>query len=243
MSSWFWNRKPKNEDFPEVSKVGTASTKSLDMEIEKKWLQLARVDSAKFEFFYRKYYDTILIFISGEIGDPEVAQELTNEVFSVALDKLDRFQWQGYSFGAWLFQIARNLRHEQLRKQRQSPEVPWNSELGDVEDPAGSVAHLKNQDDNDALTFCMQNLEPVCRQVFQAHYWSKLKVREVAIVLDLSQSNVKMHLQRGRVRLRRCLLENGVERGLSSEHIKMISESTFSEEGWSVLGGEDHESS
>ncbi len=243
MPKWLWNRKPKNDEAPKASSIEAVSTTASDLEIEKKWLHWSRVEPAKFEYFYRKYYDTILIFISGEIEDPEVAQELTNEVFSRALDKLDKFQWQGYSFGAWLFQIARNLRFEELRKQRQSPEVPWNFEQEDVEDPRGSLAELEQKDDNDALAFCIEKLEPVCREVFKAHYWSKLKVREVAIVMDLSESNVKMHLQRGRVQLLRCLLQNGLERGLSAEKMKMIRESAVREEGWSVVGDEDHESS
>lgn len=243
MPNWFRNKKSKPDEVQWVSALESVSDTPVDLEIEKKWLQLIRVDPSNFEFFYRKYYDTILVFISGEIKDPEVAQELTNEVFSVAMDQLDKFHWQGYSFGAWLFQIARNLRHDQLRKQNQSPEVPWNTDSEEVEDSNESFACHENNDDIDALAYCIDELDPVCRQVFKAHYWSKLKVREVAVVLDLSQSNVKVHLQRGRIRLLRCLLKNGVERGISAEKMKMISEWMANEEGWEMLRGEDHESS
>lgn len=238
MANWLWNRKPKNDEAPDASMVQSVSATPEDMEIEKKWLQLSRVDPAQFEFFYRKYYDTILIFISGEIKNPAVAQELTNEVFSVALDRLDKFQWQGYSFGAWLFKIAGNLRAESIRKQKRSPEVPWESEHEAVEDSRDSELR---RDEADVLKFCIENLDPVRRQVFKAHYWSKLKVREIAVVMDLSESNVKNHLLRGRVHLRRCLLENGLERGLSAEKLQMISESTVKDEGWSLVKEDDHE--
>ena len=238
MPSWLWNRKPK-EEAPTVSADEAISPSPSDLDIEKKWLQLSRVDPAQFEYFYRKYYDTILIFLSGEIRNPEVAQELTNEVFSIALDRLDKFQWQGYSFGAWLFKIARNLRFEELRKIRRSPEVPWVCNPEDVEDPQGSMPDLEQKDDAEVLAFCIENLSPVCRQVFKAHYWSKLKVREIAIILDLSESNVKMHLQRGRIHLRRCLLENGIQRGLSAGKMKIVSDSAMDDEGWRVIGDKD----
>ncbi len=240
MPSWFRKQSPKEEQAAELSSAEPASGLPSDLEIEKKWLQLTRVDPAKFEFFYRKYYDTILIFISGEINNPEVAQELTNEVFSVALDRLDKFQWQGYSFGAWLFQIARNLRLAERREQSQNPEAPWETMQEDVADLNGASADQDKKEDSAVLAYCISKLAPVRRQVFQAHYWSQMKVREVALVLDLSESNVKMHLQRGRVDLRRCLLKNGMERGLSAAKIKMISESSIREEGWSLIG-DDHE--
>ena len=240
MPSWFRNQKTKDTEVKLTSAVELASISPADLEIEKKWLQLARVDGADFEFFYRKYYDTILIFISGEIKDSHVAQELTNEVFSLALDKLDKFQWQGYSFGAWLFQIARNLRSEENRKQSLNLEVPWESEHEDVEDP-NADAELK--DDTDVLRYCIENLDPVRRQVFQARYWSRMKVKEIAIVLDLNVSQVKNHLVRGRVHLRRCLMKNGLERGLSAEKMKMIDGSAIEDEGWGLVEDKDGGSS
>ncbi len=234
MPKWLWNRKPKDDEALEASMGGHASITPEDLELEKKWLQLTRVDGSKFEFFYRKYYDTILIFISGEVKNPDVAQELTNEVFSIALDKLDSFQWQGYSFGAWLFQIARNMRLEEGRKQRRSPEVSWETEHENIADPADEAGLLE---DRDILRFCIENLDPVRRQVFQARYWSKLKLREIAVIMDLSETNVKNHLSRGRVQLRRCLLEHGMDRGLSVEKMKMIKKSAMKDEGWGLVDG------
>jgi len=236
MPNWFWNQNPKEEEAPEASLAELAACTPEDLEIEKKWLQLTRVDGGKFEYFYRKYYDTMMIYISAEIEDPHLAQNLTDEVFSLALDRLDKFQWQGYSFGAWLFQIARNLRSNEVRRQGRSVEVPWESEHDDVEDPRDVVGQME---DADVLNFCIENLDPVRRQVFQAFYWSNLLVKEIAVVLDLSESNVKNHLMRGRVHLRRCLMENGMERGLSDEKLKMIRESTIEDEGWKLVEDDD----
>ncbi len=243
MPKWHWNKKQKMVEAPVASTVETVTFTRQDLEIEKKWLQRSRVDPSKFEYFYRKYYDTILVFISREIKNPEVAQEMTNEVFSIALDRLDKFQWQGYSFGAWLFRIARNLRFTKLRYQKQNPEVPWDPDLSVVEDSTGTLADLKQKDDVAVLAFCMESLTPVCRQVFKACYWTGLKVREIAIIMGMSDSNVNNHLHRGRNQLLRCLLKNGMERGLSAKKMKMISESTIREEGWSMVGDEDSESS
>jgi RNA polymerase sigma factor (sigma-70 family) len=243
MPNWIWNRK-LNEEEVQTSPAEESSSSGLsDLEIEKKWLQLSRIDSREFEFFYRKYYDSIMIFISGEIKTPEVAQEITNEVFSVALDKLDKFRWQGFSFGAWLFQIARNLVAEEGRRLGRSPEVPWIHGKTDAEDPVLTDDALHQSDDDRILAGCLEKLDQERRQIFWAHYWLRLKVRDIAVIMEMSESNVKNHLQRGRSQLLRWLMENGLERELSAEKMKLIKEVTVREEGWGLIGGEGSESS
>ncbi len=80
-----------------------------DLDIEKKWLQLTRIDIEQFEFFYKKYRPKIYKYIFMRTLEKDLAIDLTDETFSRAVDKLGSFAWQGYSFGAWLFKIAQNL--------------------------------------------------------------------------------------------------------------------------------------
>ncbi len=233
-------RKPKKEEkdmVPSASKLDFGSPE--DLEIEKKWLQLSQMDPSKFEFFYRKYYYRILLFISGDIKNPDVAQELTNEVFSRALDGLDKFKWQGFSFGAWLFRIAKNLRIMEQRRLVRDREIPMGDELIDAPVHDGTEERLEQLDDARILQMCIDQLDPVRREVFQAHYWTGLKVREIAVVLDLSESNVKNHLNRGRDQLLKWLMAEGMDRGLSPEKMKYVQETTLNEEGWRIVGKED----
>jgi RNA polymerase sigma-70 factor (ECF subfamily) len=239
MPNWLWQRKPNDQEGPVPSEVGTAQNLSTDLEIEKKWLQLARVEPAEFGYFYRKYYDRILKYIAGEIRDAEVVQEMTNEVFSIALDRLDKFQWQGYSFGAWLYRIARNLIFVEQRERKRSPEVPWDVDSENVAESRRADLDLEQAEIRDILAFCINNLDPVRREVFRAHYWSGMKVHQIALVMDLTVSNVKNHLSRGRKQLRRDLLKNGLERGLSGEELKLIEKVIVKEEGWGLLGDEE----
>jgi DNA-directed RNA polymerase specialized sigma24 family protein len=70
----------------------------------------AAADSAAFVYLYTKYVDKIYQFIYYRTGqNPEVAQDLTAEVFARGLQHIDRFEWQGYPYSAYLYQIARGL--------------------------------------------------------------------------------------------------------------------------------------
>ncbi len=239
MPNWIWQQRPNEEEGTNPSEVGSAQNPSMDLEIEKKWLQLARVDPAKFGYFYRKYYSSILSYMAGEFNNIEIAREMTNEVFSLAIDRLDKFQWQGYSFGAWLFRIAHNLKCEERRRREQCPEVPWDDDQEKVADPRQADHDLDQAEISEVLALCINNLDPVRREVVRAHYWSGLKVREIAMVMDLTESNVKNHLSRGRNQLLHDLVKNGLERELSAEKMKLIREAFVEDEGWSVVGDGD----
>ena len=239
MPNWNWQRNPNKDEDQRASKVGSPQNEPIDLEIEKKWLQRARVEPAEFGYFYRKYYDTIFKFIVGDVQNVDVAQEMTNEVFSIALDRLEKFRWQGFSFGAWLFRIAHNLKCQEGRRKKQSPEVPWNEEQNDIADPLRADFNLEQSELNEILADCINNLHPVRRQIVRAHYWSGLKVREIAMVMDQTESNVKNHLRRGRSQLQRDLMKRGLERGLPADKMSEIKEMIVKDEGWTLLGNED----
>ncbi len=47
------------------------------------------------------------------------------------------------------------------------------------------------------LVFCVTKLEAQRREVFQTYYWSGLKMKEIALVMDLNISVIKNHMTRG----------------------------------------------
>ena len=69
----------------------------------------AAVDPDAFDRFYDKYHDRIFAFAYWRTGDEDAATDVTAETFLTAWEKRGRFRWQGYTFGAWLFQIARGV--------------------------------------------------------------------------------------------------------------------------------------
>ncbi len=130
------------------------------------------------------------------MNDASLAEDITQNVFTLAVDRLDNFQWQGYSFGAWLFQFARNLINRELEYRQNHPEVSWNLEKHDKESP-GDETQLDEITDQAILVFCVTKLEAQRREVFQTYYWSGLKMKEIALVMDLNISVIKNHLTRG----------------------------------------------
>ena len=79
-------------------------------------------DREAFGGLYEEYYPQVFFFLLKHTKRPDTAEELAQETFAKALQKLpktDEQICQSSRFGGWLYQIARNLfldqaRHEQL---------------------------------------------------------------------------------------------------------------------------------
>lgn len=65
-------------------------------------------DPQAFVAFYRRYEAAIVGYFVRRVGDPEVAADLTAEVFAAVLRAAPRYRRSGPTAAAWLFTIAHN---------------------------------------------------------------------------------------------------------------------------------------
>ena len=80
-------------------------------------VQAARGGSGDaFDRLYRRYAAEIQGFIAARVTDPELAADLTSQVFTKAFAALPRYQ--AGSFRGWLYAIARNAITDTWRRQR-----------------------------------------------------------------------------------------------------------------------------
>ena len=233
------SRLPKPEKivfkFPVGKFVPEGGTRHADLEIEKKFLQLTRIDIEEFKYFYEKYHDVIFDYIYWKTVDYELAGDLTGDVFLEALNRLDKFTWQGYSFGAWLFHIARRIVSKHYRRATHPAETVFESERRETGQPANPHEETIRKLDIQLVRLCMRHLKADKHDALVLHYWLDLTVREIALIMKTSQSNVKKHLVRGRRQMLRWFLDHGMEHGLSEAGLKMIREVDAHESGWHLV--------
>ena len=221
--------------FPDGDSVYSSGARRADLEIEKKFLQLTRIDTEQFKYFYEKYHDVIFDYVFWKTVDYELAGDLTGDVFLEALNRLDKFTWQGYSFGAWLFHIARRNVSKHYRRATHPAEAVFESERRETSQPATPHEETIRKLDIQLVRLCMRHLKSDKHDALVLHYWLDLTVREIALIMKTSQSNVKKHLVRGRKQMLRWLLVHGMEHGLSEVGLKMIRELDAHESGWHLV--------
>ena len=144
-------------------------------------------------------------------GNPATAEELTQDVFLVALRK---GMGPGPGMRLWLREVARRLAMNELRRKR--PE-PLDLAAAEPAGEAGPAERASFDEELAALRRCLESLVPDDRQLLSARYERGASIEALAAELAQSMGYLKQRLFRLRRRLadcvRRRLAESGAGRG------------------------------
>ena len=80
-------------------------------------------DAEAFGQLYDHYVSGVFRFVYYRVGSRQLAEDLTSETFVRGLRAIQRFNWQGKDFGAWLTTIARNLIADHFKSSRSRLEI------------------------------------------------------------------------------------------------------------------------
>lgn len=81
-------------------------------------LKVARANPEAFAEFYDRYEGPVVAYFGRRVRDPELAADLTAEVFAAAFMAASRYRPEQPSAAGWLFTIAHNTLAKSLRRQR-----------------------------------------------------------------------------------------------------------------------------
>ncbi len=170
-------------------------------------------DTAAFEQLVRQYERQIFRTAQHITQNREDAEDITQDVFFKAFQKLDQFQGNS-KFSTWLVRIAVNESLMRLRKRKTSKTVSMDQ---DVETAEGSIPRdfaewRPNPEQNysqselaEILRKTIAGLPPGFRTVFTLRDIENLSTEETAEALGLSVPAVKSRLLRARLQLRERL--------------------------------------
>ncbi|MEG6523047.1 RNA polymerase sigma factor [Desulfotomaculum sp. 1211_IL3151] len=171
----------------------------------------AAQDTSAFVELYDFYFPRIYNYIRFRVGDPDVADDLTSQVFERVVHRLKDYQENLGSFAAWIFTIAHNRVTDHYReKQRRSTvsleavqEIAADS---DVEKDAITTEIKKH------LRQALNQLADRERNIISLKFWSGLTNRRIAQLTGISENNVAIILYRSMRKLRAELQDRGVTR-------------------------------
>ena len=170
-------------------------------------------DTAAFEQLVRQYDRQIYRTALHITQNREDAEDITQDVFFKAFQKLDQFQGNS-KFSTWLVRIAVNESLMRLRKRKTSKTVSMDQ---DVQTDEGSIPRdfaewrpnpeqIYSQGElGEILRKTIAGLPPGFRTVFTLRDIENLSTEETAEALGLSVPAVKSRLLRARLQLRERL--------------------------------------
>jgi RNA polymerase sigma-70 factor (ECF subfamily) len=175
---------------------GSRKGPSEELEAEKRWLIKAKVDIEQFSFFYKKYYPRIYRFLYWKTLDPDLTKDLTQDTFVKAQQNLTRYRWQGRTFSAWLYKIAYSVLLKDARNQARWEhwgEEKMQNHPSSLPDP---LAEITKKEDLRILLRCLAKLDGVSRDIFFLRFDEKLRIKEIAAILDMKAGTIKSRLKR-----------------------------------------------
>ncbi len=169
---------------------------------ESEWVERLREGNlAAFEALFRRYYEELCLFCLQYVRDPEVAEDLVQDLFVRIWEQRNTLNPQGSSRG-YLFAATRNralnyLKHKQV-------EQNWTAEATQV--PPGESdrpdENLQYNETIDAFEKALNALPEGQRTVFLLSRRHDLTYAEIASLLGISVKTVETQMGRALRRLR-----------------------------------------
>lgn len=164
-------------------------------------LERSREDPRAFAGLYEKYFDRIFNFIFRQTDDEDLTADLSSQTFLNALKNAGKFEYRGVPVSAWLYRIASNEVNKHYRKVKRDKvfsieevKVRELIELGDE----GWDDELVTQ-----LMAYLKELPTDMLEVLELRFFEDKDFKEIAFILDITESGAKMRTYRALDKLRK----------------------------------------
>ena len=164
-------------------------------------IEQSKNDSKAFGVLYEKYFDRIFNFIYRQTDDEDITADLCSQTFLNALKNVRKFEFRGIPVSAWFYRIASNEVKRHYRKLKRdkifsieeikikelvaSGDGAWDEEM---------IQHLMNY---------LKELPVDMLEVLELRFFEDKDFKEIAFILEITESGAKMRTYRALDRLRK----------------------------------------
>ncbi len=152
------------------------------------------------EQIWKEYHEKLHSFIQSRVGDPSVADDILQEVFTRIYCRIDTLK-ESSKIRSWIYQIARNASIDYYRAQKKMDQLPEA-----LTTPEQEPADKARREIGTCLLPMIHSLPEHYRQALLLSEIEGLTQKEVALKEQISLSGVKARIRRGRVMIKDMLL-------------------------------------
>ena len=168
-------------------------------------------DDIAIETYFRAYFEEVRAYFLKRFQDPDVGDELAHESFNRLLSALRGLPMQPLANPrAYLFGIARNVAMDHLRR-RYRDEALQATEMvraGAASYDTDAERHIIARAQLRVVQAALLELPLRTRQVFAMTRLKRMRYRQTAELLSISESSVQKHLARAVAHVSRRLREH-----------------------------------
>jgi RNA polymerase sigma-70 factor (ECF subfamily) len=146
---------------------------------------------------FARYFDQLYRFFSNKSAEPD---EMVQSTFLAVVKARDQFAGRS-SFRTYLFTIARNVLHRQLRTVVR--ERDFDPALSSIAEIATSIrSRLAREADHRRLCDALRSLSVENQTLLELHYWEGMDADALAEVFEVENQTIRARLSRARAVLR-----------------------------------------
>ena len=154
---------------------------------------------------YEEYRQQLYRFLLNLTGDPDLAEELLQETFYQELIHIGKFEGRS-SLYTWLCRIGKNAWLKECRRGQRVADTPWEELRLPNTDPTPEESTIQKEQLKQ-IRRAIRHLEEPYKEVFILHVFGGLKLKEIAVANDKSESWARVTYYRARLQIAKEVME------------------------------------
>ncbi len=161
---------------------------------EKLIIEAAKKNPENFGPLYDKYYKQIFGYVYQRMDCKDTAFDLTSQVFLKALTNIEKYEYRGVPFASWLYRIAHSEVMMLFKIQQKNRTI--NADVSDLKNICEEVEEEYMEQYKNILMSVIKNLPEDDLQLIELRFFEKRPFKEIAEILNLTETNTKVKLYR-----------------------------------------------
>lgn len=162
------------------------------------------------EKVYKEYSNTVFKYLFCLTGKEELAEDLTQETFAIAIKEIGKFRGD-CKISVWLCQIAKHLWYKELKKRKKNINVSINDLNEELTTDESIEEIICDKEDKLKLFKSMQKLDEKSKEVMYLRLIGNLNFTEIGEVLGKTPNWARVTFYRAKQKIRE-VNKNGKEK-------------------------------
>lgn len=150
---------------------------------------------------YERYYDRIFNFIYRQTDDEDLTADLCSQTFLNALKNSHRFEYRGVPVSSWFYRIAANEVNKYYRNKKKTR--VFSIEEVKVRELIDMTSEGWDEELIQRLLTYLKELPTDMLEVLELRFFEEKDFKEIAFILNMTESGAKMRTYRALDRLRK----------------------------------------
>ena len=145
---------------------------------------------------YEYYMPQVFRYIGYQVGDMDLAEDLSSAVFEKVLTRLDSYRSDRAAFSTWLMTVARNTVIDHYRAKSRKITISIEETFEPASKEISPEEKATRKEELQRLETYLKELPQQEREIISLKFGAELNNRQIAKMLGLSESNVGTKLYR-----------------------------------------------